>query len=113
MVERRRAVAFRGRALDDLRAFPIEARRAAGHQIDRVQRGRDPDDWKPMQSIGAGTREIRIREADGAFRVIYVAKFGDAVFVLHCFRKATRRTTQSDIVLAKRRYAELLKELGS
>lgn len=113
MVERRKAVVFTGRALDDLRAFPIEARRSAGHQIDRVQRGRDPDDWKPMQSVGAGAREIRIRGADGAFRVIYVAKFGDAVFVLHCFRKATQKTARSDILLAQRRYAELLKEVES
>lgn len=113
MVERRKAVVFRGSALDDLRAFPVEARRSAGHQIDRVQQGRDPDDWKPMQGIGAGGREIRIREADGAFRVIYVAKFGDAVFVLHCFRKTTRKTSALDIALAKRRYADLVKDLGS
>ena len=63
-------VVFRGSALDDLRAFPAAARREAGHQIDQVQRGRDPDDWRPMSTVGPGVREIRIRDAAGAFRVI-------------------------------------------
>lgn len=57
--------------------------------MDQVQQGREPDDWKPMPSIGTGVREIRIREASGAFRVIYVAKFEAAIFVLHCFQKKT------------------------
>jgi phage-related protein len=90
-------VVFRGSALDDLRAFPQEARRAAGYQTDSVQSGRDPDDWKPMPSIGPGVREIRIRDPGGAFRVIYVAKFSDAVFILHCFRKTTQKTASADI----------------
>jgi phage-related protein len=76
-------VVFRGTALDDLRAFPPAARREAGHQLDLVQRGLDADDWKPMNSVGPGVREFRIRDAAGAFRVIYVAKFAEAVFVLH------------------------------
>ncbi len=65
-----------------------------------------------MQSIGAGVQEIRIRDAAGAFRVIYVAKFADAVYVLHCFRKTTRKTSKADLDLAARRYRELTKELG-
>jgi phage-related protein len=104
-------VVFRGSALDDLRGFPREARRAAGHQIDRVQSGRDPDDWKPMASVGPGVREIRIREPDGAFRVIYVAKFPEAIFVLHCFRKTTQKTALTDIALAHQRYVDLVREL--
>jgi phage-related protein len=68
-------VEFRGTALEDLRAFPQAARREAGYQLDRVQQGREPDDWKPMNSVGRGVREIRIRDAAGAFRVLYVAKF--------------------------------------
>ena len=63
-------VEFRGSALDDLRAFPEAARREAGYQLDQVQHGRDPDDWKPMITIGRGVREIRIRDAAGAFRVL-------------------------------------------
>lgn len=66
-----------------------------------------------MASVGSGVREIRIREPDGAFRVIYVAKFPDAIFVLHCFRKTTRKTASADIALAKQRYADLVRELNS
>jgi phage-related protein len=72
-------VEFRGSALDDLRGFPQAARREAGYQLDQIQRGREPDDWKPMNTVGRGVREIRIRDAAGAFRVLYVAKFDDAV----------------------------------
>jgi phage-related protein len=105
-------VEFRGSALDDLRAFPNAARREAGYQLDQVQHGRDPDDWKPMNTIGRGVREIRIRDATGAFRVIYVAKFEDAVYVLHCFQKKTQKTSRVDLNLAAQRYRDLLKELG-
>lgn len=84
-------VEFRGSALDDLRAFPQAARREAGHQLDQVQHGREPDDWKPMNTVGRGVREIRIRNAAGAFRVLYVAKFDDAIYVLHCFQKRRRK----------------------
>jgi len=80
-------VAFLGGPLDDLRSFPADARRQAGYQSDRVQRGLDPNDWRPMASIGAGVREIRVRERAGAFRVIYVATFADVVYVLHAFQK--------------------------
>lgn len=104
-------VEFRGSALDDLRSFPVAARRKAGHQLDQVQRGDDADDWKPIPSLGSGCREIRIRDAAGAFRVIYVAKFADAVYVLHCFQKKTQKTSKTDLDLAERRYLELVKEL--
>ncbi|KQP61692.1 hypothetical protein ASG40_04090 [Methylobacterium sp. Leaf399] len=109
MTDRSKSVVFVGTALDDLRAFPLTARREAGYQIDRVQSGRDPDDWKPMTSIGPGARELRIREASGAFRVVYVAKFADAIFVLHCFRKTTQKTSREDLALATRRYGEAIK----
>jgi len=105
-------VAFRGTSLDDLRAFPLSARREAGFQIDLVQHGQEPDDWKPMPTIGPGVREIRIRDAGGAFRVVYVAKFADAVYVLHCFQKKTQKTGKPDLELAESRYRDLLKELG-
>ena len=106
-----KAVIFCGTSLDDLRAFPLGARRAAGFQIDQVQKGHDPDDWKPMPSVGPGIREIRTRDESGAFRVIYIAKFAEAVFVLHCFQKKTEKTAKTDLDMASRRYRELLKEV--
>lgn len=103
---------FRGSALEDLRAFPISARKEAGHQIDQVQQGRNPDDWKPMTTVGRGVQEIRIRDEAGAFRVIYVAKFADAVYILHCFQKKTQATSKPDLDVATKRYRDLVKELG-
>jgi phage-related protein len=105
-------VAFRGSAHDDLREFPLSARRDAGYQLNQVQHGLEPDDWKPMTSIGAGVKEIRIRDAAGAFRVLYVAKFADAIYVLHCFQKKTEKTSPLDISLADKRYRDLIKELA-
>ena len=107
-----KSVEFKGSSLDDLRTFPASARREAGHQIDQVQHGQEPDDWKPMPTIGPGVREIRIRDAAGAFRVVFVAKFSDAVYVLHCFQKKTPKTSKPDLDLAESRYRDLLKELG-
>ena len=107
----RKPVEFRGSSFDDLRAFPVPARREAGYQLDRVQQGHEPDDWKPMPRIGAGVQAIRIRDAAGAFRVIYVAKLADAVYVLHCFKKKTQKTSKTDVDLAEKRYRDLTKEL--
>lgn len=105
-------IEFRGNSLDDLRAFPVTARREAGFQLDRVQSGREPDDWKPMITVGQGVKEIRIRDAAGAFRVIYIAKFAEAVYVLHCFQKKTAKTGKADLELATKRYCDPVKELG-
>lgn len=105
-------IEFAGTSLDDLRDFPLSARREAGYQINRVQNGLAPDDWKPMRAIGQGVKEIRIRDHSGAFRVIYVAKFTDAVYVLHCFQKKTEQTREADISLARKRYRDLVKEQG-
>jgi phage-related protein len=104
-------VEFCGSSLTDLRKFPVSARREAGYQLDQVQHGGEPDDWKTMNAIGPGVREIRIRDENGAFRVIYVAKFAYAVYVLHCFQKKTQKTSKADIDLAANRYRELVKEL--
>jgi len=101
-------IAFLGGSLDDLRGFPTDARREAGYQLDRVQRGLDPDDWRPMPSIGAGVREIRVQERTGAFRVIYVAALADAIYVLHAFQKKTRQTSNRDLDLAASRLRELM-----
>lgn len=102
-------VEFLGSALNDLRDFPHPARREAGYQIDKVQYGEEPDDWKPMKTIGAGVQEIRIQDEAGAFRVIYIAKLKDAVYVLHCFQKKTQRTSAQNIALASKRYNELMR----
>jgi len=107
----RKPVEFRGSSLNDLRAFPASARREAGHQIDRVQQGYEPDDWKPMPTIGAGVQEIRIRDQAGAFRVIYLAKLVDAIYILHCFKKSTQRTSKTDLDLAGKRFRDLTREL--
>jgi phage-related protein len=100
-------VVFFGDSLERLRAFPQRARRDAGFQLDRVQRGLDPDDWKPMAAIGAGVREIRVRDATGAYRVVYVARFAEAVYVLHAFQKKTQRTSPRDMALAQSWFREL------
>lgn len=94
---------FVGSSQDDLRDFPLEARKAAGFEIWQVQLGLDPSDWKPMSSVGPGVREIRIHVL-GEWRVLYVAKFSEAVYVLHCFQKKTQKTRAEDIELARRRY---------
>lgn len=99
-------VTFHGDSLDCLRDFPEEARREAGHELYQVQLGRDPSDWKPMTTIGAGVREIRIRDASGAYRVIYIATFADAVHVLHAFQKKARKTAGRDLELAAARLRE-------
>jgi phage-related protein len=104
-------VAFVGSSRADLRGFPASARREAGHQLDQVQNGHDPDDWKPMATIGRGVQEIRIRDAAGAFRMIYIARLADVVYVLHCFQKKTEKTARLDVEVASRRYRELMKEL--
>jgi phage-related protein len=103
-------IAFCGSALDDLRAFPVAARREAGHPLDQLQQGRLPDDWKPMTTIGSGVQESRIRDASGAFRLIDVAKFPEAVYVLHCFQTKTQKTSQADLNVAEQRYRDLIQE---
>jgi len=97
---------FLGSSLDDLRNFPEEARRAAGFEFRAVQNGLEPTDWKPMRSIGPGAKEIRIH-ALGEWRVIYVAKLHDAVYVLHAFQKKVQRTSRHDLDLARQRYGQI------
>ena len=93
-----------GSAYEDLLAFPDDARREAGFQLGKVQAALEPDDWKPFDDVGPGIREIRIREASGAYRVMYVAKFEEAVYVLHCFHKKTQATSRRDKAIAEARY---------
>ena len=92
-----------GSAYDDLLAFPKDARREAGFQLGKVQAGLEPTDWKPFGAVGAGTREIRIRDASGVYRVMYVAKLEEAIYVLHCFQKKTQATSKQDRAIAESR----------
>lgn len=100
-------VIFLGDSLERMREFPEGARRETGFQLDLVQHGIPPADFKPMPTVGKGVEEIRVRDTRGAFRVIYLARLKDAVYILHAFRKKTQRTSKSDIELAKARLADL------
>jgi len=103
-------IEFLGDSLRSLREFPDDAKQDAGYQLDRVQHGLQPDDFKPMPTIGKGVEEIRVRDDTGAFRVIYTARLADAVYVLHAFQKKTQATSKRDINLAKRRFVLLGRE---
>ncbi|MEN3146938.1 type II toxin-antitoxin system RelE/ParE family toxin [Neorhizobium sp. IRAMC:178] len=98
---------FLGDALDRLRDFPEPARKEAGVQLHKIQLGLEPSDWKPMTTIGAGVREIRIRDETGAFRVIYVTRVDDAVYVLHAFQKKTQQTAKRDLDIATARLRQI------
>lgn len=98
---------FLGDALEQLRAFPEPVRKEAGVQLHKLQLGLDPHDWKPMTAIGSGVREIRIRDDSGAFRVIYITKIEDAVYVLHAFQKKTQQTAKRDLDLAAARLRQI------
>ena len=99
---------FLGDSLKCLRAFPDDAKQDAGYQLDKVQQGQQPDDFKPMPSIGKGVEELRIWDEHGTFRVIYLARLPNAVYVLHAFQKKTQATEQKDIKLATKRYNDLM-----
>jgi phage-related protein len=100
-------VEFVGSSGHDLRNFPEVARQRAGYQLHLVQNGQNPSDWKPMATVGPGCREIRVRDSGDAYRVLYVATFGDTVYVLHCLQKKSQQTTASDISLGKQRYKQM------
>lgn len=91
-----RPIAWMGSAFDDLRGFPEEIRRDAGYQLHRLQAGLEAADWKPMSEIGKGVAEIRLRGNMGAYRILYLARFDDAVYVLHCFNK--KRSVQQAMI---------------
>lgn len=96
-----------GSSKEDSRDFPPVARQRAGYQLELIQEGEEPADWKPMESVGQGVREIRIKCKDGAFRVFYVVSKPEAVYVLHAFRKTTEKTEKRDLDLAKARFSLL------
>ncbi len=100
---------FLGDSLNCLREFPADAKHDAGFQLDKVQRGEQPDDFKPMPAIGKGVEEIRVRDDSGIFRVIYTARRAEAIYVLHAFQKRTQATAKRDIEVARKRFTDLTK----
>lgn len=103
-------IVFVGDSLKRLREFPEEARHEAGYQLDKVQRGQTPDDFKPMPQIGKGVEEIRIWEDSKTYRVIFTARLRDAVYVLHAFQKKTQATSKRDLDVARQRLARVMKD---
>ena len=104
-----KSVVWLGDSRAHVRDFPADARREMGHQLERIQGGREPSDWKPLPSVGLGVKEVRVRTGD-AFRLVYLAKFEEAVYVLHAFQKKSEKTAQADIELARRRFRALIEE---
>ena len=101
-------VAWVGDAKEVICAFPTPMRKDVGYQIRRVQAGLEPDDWKSVERIGPGAKEIRCQDKAGWYRVFYVAKFEEAVYVLHAIRKKTNETPIAEIDKAKGRYSAVL-----
>ncbi|BFI44370.1 hypothetical protein YKD1_07890 [Yersinia pseudotuberculosis] len=99
-----------GSSFDDLMAFPINVRKDVGYQLHKIQCGLEPEDWKPFSDVGSGVNEIRMRDANGIYRVMYLAKFDDAIYVLHSFQKKTRQTSKRDKDIAKVRYSTLVEK---
>lgn len=104
-------IEFLGNSLVELRSFPCSVKREIGFQLDKVQAGLNPADWKPMNTIGFGVREIRVQDMAGTFRVVYVAKFAGVVYVLHCFQKKSQKTSKADIEVAIKHYTNIMQEL--
>ena len=107
-MENEKGIQWIGSAYDDLLVFPDDARRTAGFQLSKVQACLEPEDWRPFDGVGAGTREIRIRESNGIYRVMYIAKFEEAIYVLHCFQKKTQTTGRHDKDIAEARYRAIV-----
>ena len=105
---RTKVIIFVGPSIEEIRAFPVEAKRETGFQLDKIQHGYPASDWKPINTIGIGVREIRVSGSSGIFRVVYVAKFKEAIYVLHAFQKKSQKTRKRDIEIAKMAYKKVL-----
>lgn len=99
-------------ALAAVRALPDGARQEVGYQLGRVQEGKAPEDFKPMKTVGSGVFEVRVRDEGRAFRSFYVARFEEAVYVLHVFEKKSQKTARSDIEVGRARYRDLIQRRG-
>ncbi|MBU0653875.1 MAG: type II toxin-antitoxin system RelE/ParE family toxin [Gammaproteobacteria bacterium] len=104
---------FRGNSLNDIRTFPEPAKKDAGYAIDDLQHGRMPSDFKSMPDVGSGVYEIRISTPPSKeqYRVFYIAKFEDAIYILHAFHKKTQKTAQRDLEAGRKQYKTLIEEL--
>ncbi len=109
-MEQEKEIRWMGSSYRDLLEFPEEPRRQAGFQLGKIQAGLEPDNWKPFDTIGPGTREIPIRETDGIYRVMYVTKFVEALYVLHCFQKKTQKLGVHDRNIAETRYRAIIND---
>ena len=109
-MEQEKEIRWVGSSYQDILKFPAEPRKEAGFQLGKVQVGLEPDNWKPFDDLGVGTKEIRIRDATGIYRVMYVAKFEEAIYVLHCFQKKTEATTKQDKTIAEARYRAVVRK---
>ena len=103
-----KGIVFLGSSLNDIRDMPDEAKKDLGSALYLVQLGLEPQDFKPMKTVGQGVYEVRVRTDEGAYRAFYVAKFEEAVYVLHAFQKKTQQTAKADIELGQKRYKQLL-----
>lgn len=101
---------WRGSSLKDLQAFPEDTRAIAGHELRKVQFGQEPADWKSINDWGSGVIEIRLDGVAGAFRVVYIAKFEEAIYVLHSFQKKSQKTSKEDVKVIKTRYQDVVNE---
>lgn len=106
---RNKIIQWMGSSYRDLVGLPEEARQKLGYQLGLVQLGSDPHDWKPFETVGASAREIRVRIDNNQYRSIYVAKFEEAIYVLHCFMKKEEQTSKHDVEIAKLRYKEVVR----
>ena len=101
-------IEFLGSSLEDLKKFPKAARRKAGFELSKVQAGVPPSDWKPMPNVGPGIQELRIWDGSGTYRVVYLARYKDVVYVLHAFQKKSQATAKRDIEIARKRLKALI-----
>ena len=107
----RKPIHWVGSTLEDVKQFPDNIKREIGFDLDLVKQGLMPRDNKAMKNLGSGIMEIRVRDISGAFRLVYVAKFEDAIYCLHGFQKKTQKTSSKDLAIIKARYAAIIKEL--
>ncbi|MDD2814259.1 MAG: type II toxin-antitoxin system RelE/ParE family toxin [Thiotrichaceae bacterium] len=108
MMKPNKAIKWIGTSLEDIKKFPEPTKREVGFQLSKVQQGEDPDNWKPFYIVGAGVKEIRISEDNGTYRVMYVAKFEEAIYVLHAFQKKSQTTSKHDKDIVSTRYNAII-----
>ncbi len=108
LLDNEKPIEWVGGSLSNLIGFPEGARQQAGFQLHRIQHDLEPEHWKPFSQVGPGVKEIILSEEGDAFRVMYVAKFEEAVYVQHSFQKKTRQTTKQDKAIAIQRYKDVL-----